>query len=151
MASPQPSEPAGMLKSTLARLLREAIQADLSMHRTQVEAWQWFAQHLPKGELINDDLHEGLPRNLYLALSDLSFTFHVKPKSMSFWNRLSLAFKLLFNRVPGLVGQPLVYVFSSPSDQLATKVDMKISRFKNGTVAATYSAADPATAELLRT
>ncbi|SHG96031.1 hypothetical protein SAMN04488109_2644 [Chryseolinea serpens] len=134
-----------------SQILKEVIRADMSMHQAQIEAWQWFSTHLPKGEYINDDLRDGLPRNMYLAMSDLSLTFYVKPVALDFWPRLRLGWKVLRGRVPGFVNHPNAYVICSPSDELAMQVKINVTRNKNGTVKATYGPADAVTAELLKT
>lgn len=139
----------GNIKGMASNILKEVIKADLSMHMAQIEAWQWFAKHLPKGELINDDLIDGMPRNMYLAVNDLTLTFHIKPETLSFLKRVVFAFKILFKLRSTLIGYPNAYVISSSSDSLAMKVNINVKRFKNGTVKASYGPVDEQTAELI--
>ncbi len=145
------SEVQDHLKGMASHILQEVIRADMSMHAAQMEAWQWFSKHLPKGELINDDLGDGLPRNMYLAMSDLSLSFQVKPEPLRFWKRLMVSTKILFRRGPTFAHYPNTYVMCSPSDPAALKVNIRVSRFKNGAVKVTYGPADEETAALLKT
>jgi len=145
-----PTMSSKLMKNFSATLLQEVIRADVSMHAMQIDAWQWFSQHLPKGELINPDLGDGIQRNLYLALSDVNLTFHVKPLRLSFWKRLVLAWKLVTGRMAVKFDQSFAYQCCPASDPLSMKMEIRITRFKNGTVKASYAPADEATAELMK-
>src|SRR5512134_1346933 len=95
------------LKGIAADILREVIKADMSMHSAQIEAWNWFASHHPKGEYINEDIHDGFARNLYLGLSELKLQWHVKPVRLNFWKRLILAFRIIFRGALTLDKKPI--------------------------------------------
>lgn len=138
------------LEGVASRILQEVIQADMSMHHDQMLAWQWFSQHLPKGELINHDLGEGIPRSLYLALSEVNLKFAVRPLTLSFRRRIQLAWRMLIGKARPLPALALNLELCSPSDPTAMNMEVRITRFKNGTVKATYGPADEITEHLLK-
>jgi hypothetical protein len=139
------------VKGIAADILKEVIKADMSMHAAQIEAWQWFANNRPKGEFINDDLHEGFARNMYLALSELKLQLNIKPVRLSIWKRIALAFKVLFRGTLTAGPAPVVFEICSNNEVGAMRFEITVTRNKNGTVKAAYRPADDLTAELLKT
>jgi hypothetical protein len=138
------------VKGIAADILKEVIKADMSMHVAQIEAWQWFANNRPKGEFINDDLHEGFARNMYLALSEIKLQLNIKPVRLNIWKRMTLAFKILFHGALIAGPAPVVFELCSGNEAGAMRFEITVTRNKNGTVKAAYRPADELTAELLK-
>jgi hypothetical protein len=137
------------VKGFAADILKEVIRADMSMHVAQIAAWEHFAATRPKGEYINDDLHEGFARNLFLSLAELKLEWYVKPGGMNFFSRLRLAWKVLV-RDAGVLAPPAVMEMAAKGDPNSVQVNIVINRFRDGAVKATYSPADDLTDELLK-
>lgn len=137
------------LQSMTTHILREAIRADMSMHEAQLKAWQWFAEHRPKGEYINSDIHEGFASQLYLALNDLKVNFSVRPVPYSFLSRLRVAWKILTGQKRAIMNDTLAYEICRPDEPNAIALQISVTRFKDGTVKAEYAPADQITAQLL--
>lgn len=139
------------VKGIAADILKEVIRADMSMHAAQIEAWESFAQHRPKGEFINNDIHDGFARNMFLGLSELKLQLYVRPVRLNLWSRLKLAFRVLFSgAVTTTARRPVVHEISSQQEKGAMLVEITVVRHRNGTVKAEYKPVDSFTEDLLK-
>lgn len=119
------------------------------MHDAQIRAWQWFAQHRPKGEYINDDIYEGFARNLYLSVGEFKLQWHVRPLRLNLLRRIKLAFSVMFHGTLTLNAKPIIFEMASANDPEAVLVNVTINRYKDGTVKASYTPVDRLTENLL--
>jgi hypothetical protein len=136
------------LEGFAAMLLREVIQADMSMHVAQTDAWLRFAEQCPKGEYINEDIHDGFARNLFLSMSEVKLQWHMKPVEPDLWRRW---LKVVFRGKTTLPKEPITWHLTSADDPEAVLVNVTVTRFRDGTVKASYTPADGLTEKLLKT
>lgn len=138
------------IKGLAKGLIEELIKADMSMHERQIEAWTWMNKNRPKGAHIPHDIMKGLSRKRYLALNEVTFDFHVKPVPVqSFWDRLRLAFKLLFNKNYYSTLQPYVFDICSANDEASHPITLYVKRLENGKIKASYQPDDEITKNIM--
>ena len=131
-------------------LVREVIQADMSMHEAQIEAWKWISEHRPRGEHIPKDIMEGLPRKRYLAMNEVNFKFKVKPvHSKTFFQRLKLGFRIIFGLTEFNPEEQYSFEFADDSDKSGQSFELSIKRLENGKVDASYKPADKSTENIM--
>lgn len=137
------------VKGLAAHILQEVIKADMSMHQAQVDAWQKFGEYRPQGKFINPDIHIGFAEKRYLSLNEVKLSFHIKPHSKSFFQRIKLAFNVLRGKNGLSLHSPTIFDIATPSDKDAMHFEINVKRFENGAVKADYKPIDMATKDLL--
>jgi hypothetical protein len=140
----------GTIKGMAARILEEVIKADMSMHAAQIDAWMKFKKYRPKGELINNDIHIGFADKRYLCLNEVKLSFHIKSIPLNVANRIKLAISLLKGKSSLALYTPVIFDFCPPGDEDAVSMEIRVKRFENGTVQASYGPVDNDTDDLLK-
>lgn len=139
------------IKGLVKGLVEEIIKADMTMHQSQVEAWNWMAQHPPKGSYIPDDIMRGFPENRYLSMKEVELKLFLKPVPvMSAWQRVKNWFGISPPPTRFRPGKPFNFEFSNAGDKEAQALTITIKRLENGTIKANYAPADALTAEFMR-
>lgn len=135
-------------KGFAAQLLEEVIRADMSMHDAQLDAWNHFIRHKPRGQYIDENIVDGIPQSQYLFLEDLTMIFHARIiPTDTFWKRLKFAF---FKRGGQSFTGPVTFSLCEQDDPKSIMFSIKVSRSKEGIVKASYGPADEQTNELLK-
>ncbi|MGD9976372.1 MAG: hypothetical protein AB7S54_00350 [Bacteroidales bacterium] len=132
-----------------AHILQEVIKADMSMHQAQVDAWRKFGEYRPQGNLVNPDIHIGFAERRYLCLNEVKLSFHIKPHSKRFFQRIKLAFSVLRGKNGLSLHSPTIFDIATPNDKDSMHFEINVKRFENGTVKAEYKPTDSVTKDLL--
>ena len=139
------------IKGLAKGIIEEVIKADISMHASQVEAWDWMARNRPRGEHIPADIFKGFPESRYLALNEIKCDFSIKALPVqSFRQRLKLGVKLIFGKSTARSTGPHIFDFCSSGDELAQNFQITVKRLEDGNIKADYSPVDTKTSELMQ-
>ena len=120
------------LEGFAAQLVKEVIRADMSMQEAQLQAWRALIKYRPEGDLINDDIYEGLPKHRYLFLQDVTLSFYATPSSgQSLFGRFKSAWKVLIGKSV-TVTQPIQLTVGSADSLNRFEVSVRVGRRENG-------------------
>ena len=121
-----------------ASILKEVIKAEISMHDQQIKAWQWMAQNRPYSSFMDKDVLQGISDSKYLAMEEVKFSFHLKPVSRNFLNRVKLAFGIL--RGKGVIQDSgFTYEYCNDLHPKAKKIEILITRNSDGSFKSSVS------------
>jgi hypothetical protein len=138
------------IKGLAKSLVEEVIRADMSMHASQIEAWTWIAKHRPRGEKIPRNIMEGLAKSRYLAMNEVNFELKLRPRPVkNYWQRALFGIRLISGFSKFDPNQEYIHEYANNQDQRAQAFQIKIKRFENGNIQASYDPTDDATKDIM--
>ena len=119
------------LDSFLNSFTEEFVKADLSMHHQQKEAWREYIVHIEDKQLLETGVLNGIAENRFLGLKEINLTMYVKPVPYSFFQRIKLAFGILFNKNTSFAWNMDRMELSKFKEKESFELKIKITRDKN--------------------